>query len=141
MSQFTKEEILMADCPEIQGLCKPEWNCFALIKNGHYEDYMFFKGRKHPYTNPKFYIIWLPLEHQLWEMLEAEGKGDWVTQLMLIWNVTNALTIPRLTEKEERRILAYWAQFKTWWQVIFALVMHELYQKVWDFNKKGWVKE
>lgn len=73
--------------------------------------------------------VWLPLEHQLWEMpdsrfsnrypsVQAEKFGDYCHHL----------------ERKDKYKLSRW-------QLILMFVMHELYNKVWDSERKEWVKE
>jgi hypothetical protein len=74
--------------------------------------------------------IFLPLEHQLWEMVE---KYYWEGERPA--NATSALLqkfywwLDDTMEKGE-----------TIWELVLKFVYHELYQKVWDSDKKEWVR-
>jgi hypothetical protein len=71
--------------------------------------------------------IWLPLEHQLWEML---GMGLWAKSLAFEYF---------LREEKTYDIKEYPYQFNSLWQLLLAFLMHEKYGKVWDFEKEDWV--
>jgi hypothetical protein len=77
--------------------------------------------------------IWLPLEHQLWEML-----GEFPTTLEKlygeIWTEDYGLGVPAWASKGKHS--ADW-QFTSFWQLLLAFVMHELYGKIW--NGRDWV--
>jgi hypothetical protein len=76
--------------------------------------------------------IWLPLEHQLWEM-----AGGYKPKIFLSF-VEFVIGCSYLECWGD--FPSAWDKYTSMWQLLLAFVMHELYQKVWDSDKKEWVK-
>lgn len=70
--------------------------------------------------------IYLPLEHQLWEMCKFETAWLGILQLHYFTE----------TQVDPENTLTY-----SFWQLLLMYVMHELYGKRWDSDKEEWVKE
>ena len=95
--------------------------------------------------------IWIPLEHQLWEMLEED---TWIRKLVGCYDFAFEQTFDTCAEcfneqalkdfKDggdlyERAVKSIGGKFGSLWELLFAFVMHELYGKVW--NGEDWVKK
>lgn len=80
------------------------------------------------YWHDKKDYIWLPLEHQLWEMLGETKAGLNGLCEFYDWAIGGDF-------------LAAEKKWHLWtrWELLLAFVMHELFQKRWNGEK--WVKE
>jgi len=127
MRQFTEIEIKMAEkAEEIQALRSgaASWGDGDYFAHGGKVDFVF-PGMFGVVTDVPF--IWLPLEHQLWGMMNYN-----------IWDATLILSdfLYYLDGTNE-----IGSKYKTWWEIIISLTMHELYGKRWDDDKEDWVED
>jgi hypothetical protein len=149
MRQFTEEDILMAEkAEEIQAQWGYEGGDLYKDKCYHIlgvqcisEDVKDDDSGGHLLTKEqqlKWYkedkSIWLPLEHQLWEMVQEKRGFEWGMAFYEFWNFVtksaNGLYAPDGLLLET---------YPSLWQLLLAFVMHKLYQKQWDSKRKEWV--
>lgn len=149
--KFTERDIKMVDCPEIQARqpvvdVNERWiwdwrqgSVFWLPKDEEFALYHwdndeghFMIGGYHSCLDGK---VWIPLEHQLWEM----PKGTTRKKLKRFYNWLNDapfVSIGTAIVREEAFISE-----NDLWELLIQFVYHELYGKRWDDDREKWVKE
>ncbi|MBA7712606.1 hypothetical protein ES703_121588 [subsurface metagenome] len=168
--QFTEDEIKMAEkAVELQGGWQPQAGDWFFKKDGigfglwlicdvwtegekPHQDIILrcsgermhdlpFTGSLVDFRDPPSYI-WLPLEHQLWEMAENKFDNfvDMLESFYWSWAGYKAdkenLWREFIEDEDKARILA---DFTSMWELLLVFVMHALYGKVW--NGEDWVKK
>ncbi len=129
----TEVYIKMADCEEIQSLCKLDWNFWAIMRNGEFETLTCVKGDRATFMNPSFYPVFLPTQDQLQKMVKDEtdpyclvllwregGFDDWLSKLPEWQTVGNR-------------------KFTSMEQLWLAFCMSEKYGKIWSGTE--WIKK
>ncbi|MBA7588411.1 hypothetical protein ES708_30467 [subsurface metagenome] len=89
--------------------------------------------------------VWLPLEHQLWEMAQQARTNVYAFENLLCKFAGSFIS----EDADSGWFVKDWARgkdddcfhlgFTSLWQLLLAFVYHELYNKVW--NGEDWVKE
>jgi len=144
MSDISEVYIMMCDHPKIQGQWKlknGDKRVFSITRvisiNNIDEDEKYYSPKK--IKTIKKYNLWLPLPHQIHEMLEIKDVDDYFGMIykMFFERHENVLfdTLPSW------RVIDYDSgeRFSTPDQLLLGYYMHEKHGLIWENDK--WVKE
>ena len=133
MRQFTKKYIKMAEMAEELQKSRPE------LEIGYDYIYCSYCEKVHHALHEDNDMVWLPLEHQLWEMyLKSLSKDE---QESCNIEVVMLDDFQEFVLEGHPALDGTYKVLMTLWQLLLAFVMHELYGKRWDDDKEEWVKQ